>query len=243
MIGFVRGFTGTTQPSDSSRLPQQLRLLDFLSWPGIAVATAGGVRSPRFRRDPFARDVLFDPGGTTASRITTLHMLRSAISDSLRSRGFIISWLNRTPHMITVYASPWSSPSPTQHSLPGGRYPLPGPDFHRLDRASFAWRTATPSSQWTLTTYSLPVSRRTHSRCGLHTRTVTVCRDRYPKASDTSSPPCLLRSLPAGAVAGWGLHPLEKRRLVTAHVEMLDVGNGGFSHFHETAGSHFQGSC
>src|SRR5262249_37846114 len=32
--------------------------------------------------------------------------------------------------------------------------------------------------------------------------------DRYPKASDTSSPPCLLRSLPAGAVAGWGLHPL-----------------------------------
>jgi len=58
-----------------------------------------------------------------------------------------------------------------------------------------------------------------HSRCGLHTRTVTVCRDRYPKASDTWSPPCLLRSLPAGAVAGWGLHPLEKRRLVTAHVE------------------------
>src|SRR5947207_16005875 len=58
-----------------------------------------------------------------------------------------------------------------------------------------------------------------HLRCGLHTRTVTVCRDRYPKASDTSSPPCLLRSLPAGAVAGWGLHPLEKRRLVTAHVD------------------------
>src|SRR6516162_2708762 len=57
-----------------------------------------------------------------------------------------------------------------------------------------------------------------HLRCGLHTRTVTVCRDRYPKASDTSSPPCLLRSLPAGAVTGWGLHPLEKRRLVTAHV-------------------------
>ena len=32
-----------------------------------------------------------------------------------------------------------------QHSLPGGRYPLPGPDFHRLDRASFAWRTQTAS--------------------------------------------------------------------------------------------------
>ena len=45
--------------------------------------------------------------------------------------------------MITVYASSWSSRSTTQHSLPGGRYPFPGPDFHRLDRTSFAWRTAT----------------------------------------------------------------------------------------------------
>ena len=58
-----------------------------------------------------------------------------------------------------------------------------------------------------------------HSRCGLHTRAVTVFRDRYPGASDISSPPCLPRLLPAGAVAGWALHPLEKRRLVTAHVE------------------------
>src|SRR6202048_20916 len=32
---------------------------------------------------------------------------------------------------------------------------------------------------------------------------------RYPKASDISSPPCLLRLLPAGAVAGWDLHPME----------------------------------
>ena len=32
---------------------------------------------------------------------------------------------------------------------------------------------ATPSPQWTFTTYSLPVSRRTHSRCGPHTRAVT----------------------------------------------------------------------
>src|SRR5262249_26539535 len=43
-------------------------------------------------------------------------------------------------------------------------------------------------------------------------------RDRYPGASDISSPPCLPRLLPAGAVAGRGLHRLDKRRLVTAHV-------------------------
>src|SRR6476659_6304121 len=36
---------------------------------------------------------------------------------------------------------------------------------------------------------------------------------RYPKASDISSPPCLLRLLPAGAVAGRGLHPLESAAL------------------------------
>src|SRR6516162_4599187 len=146
-------------------------------------------------------------------------MLPSAVATASSPATSRISWLNPTPQMITVYASPWSSPSPTQHSLPGGRYSLPGPDFHRLDRASFTWRTATPSSQWTLTIYSLPVSRRTHSRCGLHTRAVTVFRDRYPGASDISSPPCLPRLLPAGAVAGWALHPLEKRRLVTAHVD------------------------
>ena len=52
-------------------------------------------------------------------------------------------------------------------------YSFTAVDFHRLDRASFAWRTATPSSQWTLTTYSLPVSRRTHSRCGPQPRAVT----------------------------------------------------------------------
>jgi len=41
------------------------------------------------------------------------------------------------PLPIAAYASPWPSPNTTQHSLPGGRYPLPGPDFHRLDHASF----------------------------------------------------------------------------------------------------------
>ena len=33
----------------------------------------------RFQRDPFARDVAFDPGGTTMPRIAALHMLRSTM--------------------------------------------------------------------------------------------------------------------------------------------------------------------
>src|SRR4029077_15051898 len=52
-----------------------------------------------------------------------------------------VSWLNPTPHAIAVYASHPLSPVATQHSLPSGRYSLLGPDFHRQDRTSFAWRT------------------------------------------------------------------------------------------------------
>src|SRR3954454_14551648 len=52
-----------------------------------------------------------------------------------------LSWLNPTPHAIAVYASRLLSPVATQHSLPSGRYSLLGPDFHRQDRTSFAWRT------------------------------------------------------------------------------------------------------
>src|SRR5713226_1958873 len=52
-----------------------------------------------------------------------------------------LSWLNPTPHTIAVYASHPLSPVATQHSLPSGRYSLLGPELHRLDRTSFAWRT------------------------------------------------------------------------------------------------------
>src|SRR5689334_24120565 len=139
--GFVRGFTGTTQSSDSSPLPRRLRLLDFPSRPGVTFAATGKMRSPRFRRVPFVRDVAFDPSRATGPRITAPHMLPSTDTNASAPASSFISWLNPTPHTIAVHASPWSSPSTPQHSLPGGRYPLPGPDFHRLDHASFAWRT------------------------------------------------------------------------------------------------------
>src|SRR6202040_1308797 len=57
-----------------------------------------------------------------------------------------LSWLNPTPHAIAVYASQPLSPVATQHSLPSGRYSLLGPDLHRLDRTSFAWRTYSTTS-------------------------------------------------------------------------------------------------
>src|SRR6202521_409104 len=105
-------------------------------WPSVG--------SPRFRRDPFVRDGVFDLGRATAPRMTAPHMLPSATLKASAPTTLLLTRLNSPPHTIAVYASPWSSPSKTQHSLPGGRYPLPGPDFHRLDRASFAWRTPNP---------------------------------------------------------------------------------------------------
>src|SRR6516165_12444800 len=66
-------------PSDSSPVPRQLRLLSFLSRPGIAHATAGQTRSPRFRRAPFERDVAFDPGRASAPRIRGAAQLPSAV--------------------------------------------------------------------------------------------------------------------------------------------------------------------
>src|SRR6201987_5150052 len=52
-----------------------------------------------------------------------------------------------------------------------------------------------------------------------HSRSHQI-RDRYPEASDISSPPCLLRLLPAGANRRVGPAPTGKRRLVTAHTHL-----------------------
>jgi hypothetical protein len=90
------------------------------------------------------RDVVFDPGRASAPRVAVPHMLPSTLLTVSASASLWISWLNSTPHTITVYASQPPSPATTQHSLPGARYGLPGPVSHRQDHASFAWRTSNP---------------------------------------------------------------------------------------------------
>src|SRR5215472_1873745 len=52
-----------------------------------------------------------------------------------------------------------------------------------------------------------------HSRCGLHTRSVTVFRDRYPGASDISSPPCLPRLLGGTLLGELVVFAQERRQL------------------------------
>ena len=65
--------------------------------PGTATAVAGGRRSPRFRRVPFRRDVVFDPGGATAPRLAAPHMSPSTFPTASASATSGISGLNTHP--------------------------------------------------------------------------------------------------------------------------------------------------
>jgi hypothetical protein len=115
---------------------------------GVAEALRPDRRSPRFRRVPFMRDVALDPGRATAPRIAASHVSPSTDENVSAPAILSLSWLTPTPRIIAVYASPRSSPSAPQHSLPGGRYPFPGPDLRRLELASLAWRTSSRLSRY-----------------------------------------------------------------------------------------------
>ena len=100
--------------------------LRFLTFPMRASRLCSrwpDMRPLRFRRVPFGRDVAFDPGGATASRVAMPHILPSTVPSVSASATLLISWLNPPPHPITVYASHPSLPTTTQHSLPGGALP------------------------------------------------------------------------------------------------------------------------
>src|SRR5215469_13507866 len=88
-----------------------------LPWPNAG--------SPNFRRDPFARDLLFDPGRAgMASLSGPVHVAFDPLH-GLRSCDVPITGLNHTPHATAVYAS-WPA-SPSTHAtlasrLPAGHY-------------------------------------------------------------------------------------------------------------------------
>src|SRR5262249_26064032 len=75
---------------------------------------------PRFRRDPFARDVALDPGGTTMPRMTALHMLHSTMKtvSAPASSSFRGSLPHPTQQLCTLRVR--RCRRLTQHSLPGG---------------------------------------------------------------------------------------------------------------------------
>ena len=93
---------------------------------------------PRFRRNPFARDVLLDPGGTAMPRITALHMLRSTIRtvSAPANSSFRGSITHPTQPLCTLRVRRYRRL--TQHSLPGGLLGLTWAGLAPADRASFA---------------------------------------------------------------------------------------------------------
>ena len=95
---------------------------------------------PRFRRDPFARDVALDLGGTTMPRTAALHMLHSTIStvSAPASSSFRGSLPHPTHPLCTLRVR--RHRRLTQHSLPGGLLGLTWAGLAPADRASFAWR-------------------------------------------------------------------------------------------------------
>src|SRR6202043_3444281 len=107
----------------SHAVHHRLRFLTFPMRTRRLCSLLPDMRPLRFRRVPFGRDVAFDPGGATASRIAMPHMLPSTVPSVSASAKFFLSWLNPTPHPITVYASHPPSPTTAQHSLPGGALP------------------------------------------------------------------------------------------------------------------------
>src|SRR6476619_5669964 len=105
------------------------------------MANGSEMRSPRFRRDPFARDVLLDPGGKAMPRMTALHMLRSTIStvSAPANSSFRGSITHPTQPLCTLRVR--RCRRLTQHSLPGGLLGLTwAGGLAPADRASFAWR-------------------------------------------------------------------------------------------------------
>ncbi len=94
----------------------RLRLLAFPMRTGVARHRRPDVRPPRFRRDPFVRDGVFDHGRASAPRITAPHMLPSTSLTVSASAIFCISWLNSPPHTIVVYASRPSSPTVSRNT-------------------------------------------------------------------------------------------------------------------------------
>src|SRR5215469_14257885 len=98
----------------------RLRFLTFPMRTSRLCSLWPDMSSLRFRRVPFGRDVAFDPGGATASRVAIPHILPSTVPSVSASATLFLSWLNPPPHPITVYASHPPSPTTAQHSLPGG---------------------------------------------------------------------------------------------------------------------------
>jgi hypothetical protein len=103
-----------------------------LPWPSVG--------SPKFRRDPFARDVLFDPGRVDrTSHNGPVHVAFDHFNSLCPcDRPFRGSITHPTQPLCTLRGRRYRRL--TQHSLPGRLLGLTWAGLTPADRASFAWR-------------------------------------------------------------------------------------------------------
>jgi hypothetical protein len=143
LTALFEGFTGTADPSDALPVPRQLRLLDFLSRPGIARATAGQTRPPKFRRVPFRRDMVSDPGRVAAPRIAVPTMLLSTVLSGSASAVRSLSGLNTDPigSLCTLRERRHQCPRNTRYRA--ACYSLTRAGFAPARPRQLAWRTNT----------------------------------------------------------------------------------------------------
>ena len=134
------GFIATTAGSDFPRSC----IIGYGSLPsrcGPAHDCSGrNAGPPKFRRDPFARDVLYDPGRVSRASHSGFAHAAFDHGDGLRTCDMPISWLHHTPHATAVYAS-WPA-SPSAHATLASRPPArPYLSRTSTDRSrQLAWR-------------------------------------------------------------------------------------------------------
>ena len=95
---------------------------------------------PKFRRDPFARDLLFDPGRRAWPRLAALSMLRSTLCTVSAPATYPLrgSITHPTQPLCTLRGR--RRRRLTQHSLPGCLLCITWVGLSPTDRVSFAWR-------------------------------------------------------------------------------------------------------
>jgi hypothetical protein len=73
--------------------------LSLATAPPVARTPRDPVGSPVFRRRPFVREAVLDPGGAKSSRIATISMLPSLLGTNSASATIYLSWLAyRSPY-------------------------------------------------------------------------------------------------------------------------------------------------
>jgi hypothetical protein len=90
-----------------------------------ALCHRSNVRSPRFRRDPFVRDVVFDHGRASAPRIAGPHMLPSTLLTVSASAEFWFrgSIAHPTRSLCTLRSRRRRRPRNTRYRAPATAYP------------------------------------------------------------------------------------------------------------------------